>query len=74
MRGMSTRAALCLLLIGLLAVPAFGMSGGPGVLNSEEELTVKHGCTCHNLGSPSDRAEVMAVSYTQLTLPTKREE
>lgn len=59
MRGTSTRTALCLLLIGLLAVPTFGMSGGPSTLNSDEELTVKHGCSCHNLGSPSDRAVVM---------------
>ena len=59
MRGTSTRTTLCLLLIALLAVPAFGMSGGPGALNSEDALTVKHGCSCHNLGSPSDRAVVM---------------
>ena len=59
MRGTTVRAALCMLLVGLLAVPAFGMSGGPGALNSEDELTVKYGCTCHNLGSPSDRAVVM---------------
>ena len=59
MRGAATRLSLCLILVGLLAIPVFGMSGGPSVLNSNDDLTVKYGCTCHNNGAPSDRVIVM---------------
>jgi len=35
------------------------MSGGPSALNSDEELTVKYGCSCHNNGASSSRVVVM---------------
>jgi len=49
----------CLVIVAALSLPALGMSKGPGAYNSNDELTVKYGCTCHNNGAPSDRAVVM---------------
>jgi len=58
--GMSARRVLaCLVIVAALSLPALGMSKGPGAYNSNDELTVKYGCTCHNNGAPSDRAVVM---------------
>ncbi len=57
---MSARRVLaCLVIVAALSFPALGMSKGPGAYNSNDELTVKYGCTCHNNGAPSDRAVVM---------------
>jgi len=57
---MSARRVLaCLVIVAALSLPALGMSKGPGAYNSNDELTVKYGCTCHNNGAPSDRAVVM---------------
>ena len=35
------------------------MSSGPPAMNSNDELTVKYGCSCHNNGATSERAVVM---------------
>ena len=70
MRVSVSRAFICLIVVAAVSIPALGMSNGPGAYNSNDELTVKYGCSCHNNGAPSDRAVVMAVSYTHLTLPT----
>jgi len=43
----------------LLAIPTLAMHSGPAALNSNDELTVEYGCSCHNNGAPSDRAVVM---------------
>ncbi len=57
---MSARRVLAgLVIVAALSLPALGMSKGPGAYNSNDELTVKYGCTCHNNGAPSDRAVVM---------------
>jgi len=57
---MSARRVLaCLVIVAALSLPALGMSKGPSAYNSNDELTVKYGCTCHNNGAPSDRAVVM---------------
>ena len=50
---------MCIFIVLALAIPAYGMSNGPGALNSNGDLTVKYGCSCHNNGAPSDRAVVM---------------
>ena len=59
--GRSTRLLVAILLVGLLAIPAFANSGGPPYLNSEEDgtQTAKYGCTCHGNEAPGDRAVVM---------------
>ncbi|MFL2493224.1 MAG: choice-of-anchor V domain-containing protein [Candidatus Thalassarchaeum sp.] len=59
MRGTLSKASVCLVILTLLALPALGMSNGPGALNGNEESTVKYGCSCHNNGAPSDRVIVM---------------
>jgi len=53
------RAFVCLLVVIAVSLPALGMSQGPGANNSDDQLTVKYGCSCHNNGAPSDRAVVM---------------
>jgi len=53
------RAILVLAAFVLLTVPALAMHSGPAALNSNNELTVEYGCSCHNNGAPSDRAVVM---------------
>ena len=59
MRSTVDKAAICLVLLGLLALPVMAMSGGPPVENNNGDPTVKYGCTCHNNGAPSDRSVVM---------------
>ena len=59
MRVSNLRVFTSLFVIVALSLPAFGMSNGPGAENSDGDLTVKYGCTCHNNGAPSDRAVVM---------------
>ncbi len=55
----ANRLILVLTAFVLLTVPALAMHSGPGALNSNNELTVEYGCSCHNNGAPSDRAVVM---------------
>jgi hypothetical protein len=59
MKQAMKRSSIVILIIGLLIMPVFGMSGGPSALNSDEELTVKYGCSCHNNGATSARVVVM---------------
>ena len=58
-RAAVNRAIVCLMLLGLLALPSMAMSGGPPAETDNGDLTVKYGCTCHNNGAPSDRSVVM---------------
>ena len=58
MRGAVKKAGLCFLLLGLIAMPVYGMSGGPSPENLNQDPTVEYGCTCHN-PSPSERSVVM---------------
>ncbi len=53
------RVLVCLLIVVAMSLPALGLSQGPGAMNSDDQLTVKYGCSCHNNGAPSDRAVVM---------------
>ncbi len=53
------RSSVVIFIIGIMIIPVFGMSGGPSALNSNEELTVKYGCSCHNNGATSERVVVM---------------
>ena len=66
-------------IVAALSLPALGMSNGPGAYNSNDELTVKYGCSCHNNGAPSDRAVVMVtgvplmyLSLIHISEPTRR--
>ena len=53
------RLCACIFVVVTLSLPALGMSNGPSAINSNDELTVKYGCSCHNNGAVSDRAVVM---------------
>jgi hypothetical protein len=53
------RVLVCLVVVVAMSLPALGMSKGPKANNSNDDLTVKYGCTCHNNGAPSDRAVIM---------------
>ncbi len=55
----TSRLAICGLVLLALSIPSIAMSSGPSAVNSNDDLTVKYGCTCHNNGAPSDRAVVM---------------
>lgn len=57
--GRSPRLLVALILIGLLALPAFGNSQGPPQLNGDNDETAKYGCSCHGNGATGDRAVVM---------------
>lgn len=59
MRMSIGRLSASIFIVFALATPALGMSNGPSANNSNEELTVKYGCSCHNNGAVSDRAVVM---------------
>ncbi|MDG1540507.1 MAG: hypothetical protein P8Q46_03010 [Candidatus Thalassarchaeaceae archaeon] len=70
---MSARRVLaCLVIVAALSLPALGMSNGPGAYNSNDELTVKYGCTCHNNGAPSDRAVVMVTGVPLMYEPSEQ--
>ncbi len=64
------RISICSIIILMLAIPAFGLSSGPGHLNSNNELTVEYGCTCHNNGATSDRAVVMITGVPVMYEPS----
>ena len=64
------RISICSLIILVLAIPALGLSSGPGHLNSNNELTVEYGCTCHNNGATSDRAVVMITGVPVMYEPS----
>ncbi len=64
------RACACLLVVVAISLPALGMSNGPGALNSNDELTVKYGCSCHNNGAVSDRAVVMITGVPLMYEPS----
>jgi hypothetical protein len=70
MRVNATRVFFCLIIVVALSLPALGMSKGPGANNSNDDLTVKYGCTCHNNGVPSDRAVVMVTGVPLMYEPT----
>ena len=64
------RISICSFIILLLAIPALGLSSGPGHLNSNNELTVEYGCTCHNNGATSERAVVMITGVPVMYEPS----
>ena len=70
MRVSFGRAVSCLVIAAAIALPAFGMSAGPSALNSNDELTVKYGCSCHNNGATSDRAVVMITGVPLMYEPS----
>ena len=71
--GVSARRLLaCLVIVVAISLPALGMSKGPGAYNSNDELTVKYGCSCHNNGAPSDRAVVMVTGVPLLYEPSEQ--
>jgi hypothetical protein len=73
--GVSGRRLLaCLVIVVVLSLPALGMSKGPGAYNSNDELTVKYGCSCHNNGAPSDRAVVMVTGVPLMYEPSSQYE
>jgi len=55
----TSRLGICLIVLLALSIPTIAMSAGPSATNSNDELTVKFGCSCHNNAAPSDRAIVM---------------
>ena len=59
-------------IVAALSLPALGMSNGPGAYNSNDELTVKYGCSCHNNGAPSDRAVVMVTGVPLMYEPSEQ--
>ena len=66
-----SRAFICLILVAAVSIPALGMSNGPGAYNSNDELTVKYGCSCHNNGAPSERAVVMVTGVPLMYEPSE---
>ena len=60
MRITVPRIIVVLACVALLAMPAFGSSGGPPVSNGADP-TVEFGCTCHGGGTPST-AVIVSIS------------
>ena len=71
MRVSIGRSLVCLFVVAAVSIPALGMSNGPGAYNSNDELTVKYGCSCHNNGASSDRAVVMVTGVPLMYEPTE---
>ena len=71
MRVSVSRAFICLIVVAAVSIPALGMSNGPGAYNSNDELTVKYGCSCHNNGAPSERAVVMVTGVPLMYEPSE---
>ena len=65
-----SRGFVCLIVVAAVSIPALGMSNGPGAYNSNDELTVKYGCSCHNNGAPSERAVVMVTGVPLMYEPS----
>ena len=72
MRVSARRVLTCLVIVVAISIPALGMSKGPGAYNSNDELTVKYGCSCHNNGAPSDRAVVMVTGVPLMYEPSEQ--
>ena len=72
MRVSARRVLTCLVIVVAISFPALGMSKGPGAYNSNDELTVKYGCSCHNNGAPSDRAVVMVTGVPLMYEPSEQ--
>ena len=72
MRVSARRVLTCLVSVVAISLPALGMSKGPGAYNSNDELTVKYGCSCHNNGAPSDRAVVMVTGVPLMYEPSEQ--
>ena len=72
MRVSARRVLTCLVIVVAISLPALGMSKGPGAYNSNDELTVKYGCSCHNNGAPSDRAVVMVTGVPLMYEPSEQ--
>ena len=72
MRVSISRLAGCLLVVLAFSLQSIAMSGGPSALNSNDDLTVKYGCTCHNSGAPSDRAVVMITGVPLMYEPSQQ--
>ena len=66
-----SRAFICLIVVAAVSIPTLGMSNGPGAYNSNDELTVKYGCSCHNNGAPSERAVVMVTGVPLMYEPSE---
>ena len=71
MRMSVSRAFICLIVVAAVSIPTLGMSNGPGAYNSNDELTVKYGCSCHNNGAPSERAVVMVTGVPLMYEPSE---
>mgnify|MGYP000898639895 CR=1 FL=1 len=71
MRVNARRVVACLIVVVAVSLPALGMSKGPVANNSNDELTVKYGCSCHNNGAPSDRAVVMITGVPLMYEPSE---
>ena len=72
MRVSLGRTITCLIIVLCMSAPAFGMSNGPGAYNSNDELTVKYGCSCHNNGAMSERAVVMVTGVPLMYEPSEQ--
>ena len=66
------RVLTCLIIVVAFSLPALGMSKGPGANNSNDELTVKYGCSCHNNGIPSERSVVMVTGVPLMYEPSEQ--
>ena len=71
MRVTVSRAFVCIMVLAAVSIPALGMSNGPGAYNSNDELTVKYGCSCHNNGAASERAVVMVTGVPLMYEPSE---
>ena len=67
----ASRLGICLIVLLALSIPTIAMSAGPGATNSNDELTVKFGCSCHNNAAPSDRAIVMITGVPLMYEPSQ---
>ena len=70
MRVRVSRLTVCALVVLALSIPSIAMSSGPPAMNSNDELTAKYGCSCHNNGAPSERAVVMITGVPLMYEPS----
>ena len=67
----ANRLGICLFALLALSIPTIAMSAGPSATNSNDDLTVKYGCSCHNNAAPSDRAIVMITGVPLVYEPSQ---